>query len=174
MSFSTNRKIAWNRHRANLAQEEITTNANRLDVSSSAITTLQLQSVVVMNMEHEGQLLANQYLFSLGMGSLTKPGYGLPFLTSFQLLGFSIIHDSTDTNESIGLDFEMYDFGSSTSPTIIASTTLSTLKFTNVILPTPPVHGAGILCIRVTSVNGVVDPDASYRISLYSRQTLSA
>jgi len=174
MSFSTNRKIAWNRHRANLAQEEITSNASRLDVSTTAINTLQLQSVVVVNMEHEGQLLANQYLFSMGMGSLTKPGFGLPFLISFQLLGFSIIHDSADTAESIGLDFELYDFGSNTSPTSIASTTLTTSKFTNVVLPTPPVHGAGVLCIRVTSVSGVVDPDASYRISLYSRQTLSA
>jgi len=81
MSLSTNRKIAWNRHRAILAQEEITTNATRLDVSATAINTLQLQSVVVMNMEHEGQLLDGQYLFSMGMGSLTKPGYGLPFKT---------------------------------------------------------------------------------------------
>jgi len=107
MSFSNNRKIAWNRHRAILAQEEIVTNASRLDASTTAITALQLQSVVVLNMEHEGQLLDGQYLFSMGMGSLTKPGYGLPFLTSFQLLGFSIIHDSTDTAENISLDFEM-------------------------------------------------------------------
>ena len=110
----------------------------------------------------------------MGMGSLTKPGYGLPFLTSFQLLGFSIIHDSTDTAEIIGLDFEMYDFGSKTSTTSIASTTLSNLKFTNVVLANPPIHGAGVLCIRVTSVRVVLDPDASYRISLYTRQTLSA
>jgi len=83
MSFSTNRKIAWNRHRATIAQEEITSNATRLVESTTAITALQLQSVVVLNMEHEGQLVNGQHLFSMGMGSLTKPGYGLPFLTSF-------------------------------------------------------------------------------------------
>jgi len=174
MSFSTNRKIAWNRHRATIAQEEITSNATRLVESTTAITALQLQSVVVLNMEHEGQVVDGQYLFSLGMGSLTKPGYGLPFLTSFQLLGFSIIHDSTDTTEVIGLDFEMYDFGSTTTTTSIVSTTLTSAKYTNVIMPTPPIHGAGVLCIRVTTTTGVVDPDASYRISLYTRQTLSA
>ena len=110
----------------------------------------------------------------MGMSSLTKPGYGLHFLTSFQLLGFSIIHDSSDTNEIIGLDFEMYDFGSKTSTAPIASTTLSTLKYANVVLANPPIHGAGVLCIRVTSVSGAIDPDASYKISVYTRQTLSA
>ena len=118
--------------------------------------------------EAEGLLTVDDYPFAFGFGSPSKSGFGLNVPFSTKLVAVGISADSTDgVDASVQFTLEHYDStgtkSTSTDPTFTINVNNKNLFDTT--LSTS--YSAGNFCIKVTSVNNLVDIDSRYRFSLY-------
>ena len=120
--------------------------------------------------EAEGLLTVDDYPFAFGFGSPSKSGFGLNVPFSTKLVAVGISADSTDgVDASVQFTLEHYD-STSTKTSLVLGDPTFTINVNNKNLFDTTLstsYSAGNFCIKVTSVNNLVDIDSRYRFSLY-------
>ena len=120
--------------------------------------------------EAEGLLTVDDYPFAFGFGSPSKSGFGLNVPFSTKLVAVGISADSTDgVDASVQFTLEHYD-STNTKTSLVFGDPTFTINVNNKNLFDTTLntsYSAGNFCIKITSVNNLVDIDSRYRFSLY-------
>jgi hypothetical protein len=120
--------------------------------------------------EAEGLLTVDDYPFAFGFGSPSKSGFGLnvPFSTKLVAVGISV-NSTDDVYASVQFTLEHYDSTSTKTNLVFGDPTFSINVNNKNLFDTTlsTSYSAGNFCIKVTSVNNLVDIDSRYRFSLY-------
>ena len=101
----------------------------------------------------------------LGSGHLQKSGFGLAIPFNFKIVGYAVTCSSTDSNRSVSLTIEHYN---TSGVKTLGDDEIISLGTSNVFNSSiNKSYNPGNICIKVQSVNNLVDIDARYRVALY-------
>jgi hypothetical protein len=142
---------------------ENTLEAN-LNTESLSRSNSDMKMVFVNVGEAEGLLSVNDYPFAFGFGSVSKAGFGLAIPFNFKIVGYAATCSSTDSNRSVRFTIEHYNtsgvktLGDDEIVSLASNVLNSSINKS---------YAPGNICIKVQSVNNLLDIDARYRVALY-------